>query len=59
MSRVANTLLPLGEKVGPKGSDEGALSASLTAGAGLYPVAPSSVSLREPPSPPRGEGALS
>ena len=59
MSRVANTLIPRGKKVGPKGSDEGALSASLTAGAGLYPAAPSSVSLHEPPSPPRGEGDLS
>ena len=59
MSLIANTLLPSGEKVGPKGSDEGALSASLTAGAGLYPAAPSSASLREPPSPPRGEGDYS
>ena len=59
MSLIAEVLLPPGEKVGPKGSDEGALFATLTAGADLHPAAPSSVSLREPPSPPRREGDLS
>ena len=40
----AASLLPSGEKVGPKGSDEGALSASLTTRRGLGLPAPSSFS---------------
>ena len=49
-------LLPSGEKVGPKGSDEGAGSANWLSEIERADRAPSSVSLREPPSPPRGEG---
>ncbi|RYF89487.1 MAG: hypothetical protein EON95_18665 [Caulobacteraceae bacterium] len=55
------SLLPLGEKVGPKGSDEGSMNVdaagrrlerqSLGAGATPHPAA------TPPPSPPRGEGS--
>jgi phage terminase large subunit-like protein len=50
---------PLGGEGGPTGPDEGAAGSGAQL-SGDHPDdrAPSSVSLREPPSPPRGEGSL-